>query len=120
VIAALHTRRRWRSELPVEAGVTVRVARAGGSVERHEEDLELLEGVLPSGQGRAERTAARGAARARSPVDGGSPKALAGRLDASVRALYDARGCGLRCPRLDARRLTGRSQETRGRLASRG
>lgn len=94
VIAALHRRRRWRSEVPAEAEVIVRVAGAGESLERHEEDLELLAVVCQAVKGTL-------SARQREvllvlAVDGGSPEALAARLDTSVGALYkslhDARG----------------------------
>jgi RNA polymerase sigma-70 factor (ECF subfamily) len=97
VIAALHRRRRWRLELPVEAEVIVRLAGAGDGLERHEEHLELLEVVCQ---------AVKGALSARQrevllvlAVDGGSPEALARRLDTNVGALYKstmrAAGCGL-------------------------
>jgi RNA polymerase sigma-70 factor (ECF subfamily) len=86
LIAALHRRRHWRSELPVEADMIVRLAGAGESLERHEEHLELLEAI---GQ------AVNGALSARQrevllvlAIDGGSPQALAGRLNTSVGALY--------------------------------
>jgi RNA polymerase sigma-70 factor (ECF subfamily) len=125
VIAAPHRRRRWRSELHVEAEVIVRVADAGESLERHEEDLELLAVVCQ---------AVKDALRKRQrevllvlAVDGGSPEALAGRLDTSVGALYkslhDARG-RVRA-QLAARGLTPAadrpvSGRTRGRLATLG
>lgn len=86
VTAALHTRHRWRSELPAESDVITRVAGARDSVERHEEDLELLKVVC---------RAVNGALSARQrevllvlAIDGGSPDALAKRLGTSVGALY--------------------------------
>ena len=86
VTAALHTRRRWRSEVPVETEVIVRMAGARESVERHEEDLELLEVVC---------RAVKGALSAHQrevllvlAIDGGSPDALARRLGTTVGALY--------------------------------
>jgi RNA polymerase sigma-70 factor (ECF subfamily) len=86
VMAALRTRHRWRSELPLESEVITRVAATGDSVERHEEVLELLEVVC---------RAVNGALSARQreallvlAIDGGSPDALAKRLGTSVGALY--------------------------------
>jgi RNA polymerase sigma-70 factor, ECF subfamily len=86
VTAALHRRRRWRSELPVEPEVIVRMAGGRDSVERHEEDLELLEVVCQ---------AVKGALSAHQrevllvlAIDGGSPDALASRLGTTVGALY--------------------------------
>ena len=86
VTAALHRRHRWRSELPVESDVITRVAGTGDSVERHEEDLELLEVVCRAVNGTL-------SARQREvllvlAIDGGSPDALAKRLGTSVGALY--------------------------------
>ncbi len=86
VTAALRTRHRWRSELPAESDVITRAAGTRASVERHEEDLELLDVVCHAINGAL-------SARQREvllvlAIDGGSPDALAKRLGTSVGALY--------------------------------